>query len=186
MDKEQQKFYFDTCTIIDAIDHTSRYHANVRKALQQVKGDCLLSEYMEVELKGVLRKSKFRKMKDSLLREYAHLKRNLQAKWIPNNEEVINLHKFAKKLQKDVQSYYRRRRIYVRRVPKFPDIVHIGICGLKDITNIVSEDKDIYGRDSRGVPIIDIVKNAISKNIKNISNPRHVCTSREGYLKQVI
>ena len=180
MSKARQKNYFDTCTIIDAIDYTSRYYTNVRQALKQVKGDCVFSEYMEVELKGVLRKSRFSGIKDKLLSEYAHLKRALQAKWIPNDRGIMNLHRIARWLQKEVRSLCRGG------YPKFPDIVHIGICGLEDITNILSEDWHIYGRSIQGIPFVEIVKRVISRNVCNVSNPQHVYTTRRGYLRREV
>ena len=67
---QQKNYYFDTCTIIDAVNRASPYHTNVKQALQRVKAGSVVSEYMEIELKGVLRKSRFSGMKDMLLGGY--------------------------------------------------------------------------------------------------------------------
>jgi len=177
---QQKNYYFDTCTIVDAINHASPHYTNVRQALRQIKAGSVVSEYMEVELKGVLRKSKFNEVKDMLLGEYVRLKRMLRARWIPNDRSIMDLHKIAKRLQKDVRSLCRGS------YPKFPDMVHIGICGLKNITSIVSEDWHIYGRTGQGIPFIEIVKEVITRNFYRISNPKHVYTTRQGYLKQEV
>ena len=112
---QQKNYYFDTCTIIDAVNRASPYHTNVKQALQRVKAGSVVSEYMEIELK-----------------------------------------------------------------------VHIGICGLKNITSIISEDWHIYGRDKQGIPFIETVKKVVTRNFYRASNPKHVYTTRQGYLKQEI
>ena len=104
----------------------------------------------------------------------------LRARWIPNDRSIMDLHKVAKRLQRDVRSSCRGG------YPKFPDIVHIGICGLKNITSIISEDWHIYGRDKQGIPFIETVKKVVTRNFYRASNPKHVYTTRQGYLKQEV
>jgi len=65
------KYYFDTCTVIDGIDNSSRYHRNVLQAITQIPGLSVFSEYMENELKSVLRHAeKFRETRFLIERVY--------------------------------------------------------------------------------------------------------------------
>jgi len=171
--QKTDKYYFDTCTIIDIIDSLSPFHNNVIKAVAQAQDLWALSEYMENELKSILRHAeKFVKRKDSLLKEYFKLKQSYKSSFIPNDSRTLRLHIFSK-----------NHRI---RPLKFQDVVHIGICGLKNIPNIISEDWHIYGRSMKyNQPFIDIVKQALT-SIQNFSNPKHAFTTRQGYLKKEV
>ncbi len=173
MSKEIQN-YIDTSTIIDAIDPGSRFHTAVISALRQIVGSFAFSEYMEIELKGVLRKSRFNRRRDILLRNYANLKQRFNTTWIPNNRDVITLHNQSRRLERLVRRLCGGVRI------RFPDIVHIGICGLKNIENIISEDWHIHGRNRHGDPFIVIVREVISQNIRNVNNPIRAYMCRLG------
>jgi len=167
------KYYFDTCTVIDGIDNSSRYHRNVFQAITQIPGLSVFSEYMENELKSVLRHAeKFRERQDFLLREYTRLKIRLKASFISNDSRIQNLHIWCKRL---------------RVAPlKFQDMVHVGICGLENIPNIISDDWHIYGQSRRhGRPFIDVIKDRLSA-IQRFSNPEHAFTTRSGSLKMEV
>lgn len=174
------KNYFDTCTVIDAINNSSKYYAKVTKSLKQVVGDNEFSEYMEHELKSVLRHSKFVGSKDLLLSKFNALRKHLKASWIKNDYRISKLHDHCKRIQKRV-----RKLCKPEKSPKFQDMVHIGICGLENILNIISDDGHIYGRNKQGRPFVDIVKDEISQ-MSSISNPQHVYTTRDGQLSRKI
>lgn len=162
------KYYFDTSTVIDCIDDSSPYHKNVTRAITQTQSPRVFSEYMENELKSVLRHAeKFIPKKDYMLEKYFNLKQTLNSIFVQNDSRVSNLHNLCK-----------RRRI---RPLKFQDMVHIGICGLENIINIISEDRHIFGRDRFGQPIIDTVRRLLQ-----FSDPRHTFTTRSGFLRQEI
>jgi hypothetical protein len=168
-----EEYYFDTCTIIDLIDDNSVYKQKVTTAINQIQGLRDFSEYMENELKGVLRHAeKFIKRRDKMLSEYAKIKQTLNTKFIPNTELTLNLHYFCKK----------------QRIPplKFQDMVHIGICSLENVPNIVSDDRHIFGRDRNNRPFIQIVRERISVNAQPSNNPRRVFTTRTGSLRMEI
>jgi len=167
------KYYFDTCTIIDSIDNSSPFYNNVVRVINQIQGQLFFSEYMENELKSVLRHvEKFISRKDDLERDYLKVKQNLNPNFVPNDAKTLNLHIFCK-----------RQRI---RPLKPQDMVHIGICGLENIPNIISEDWHIYGRSKKHKqPFIDIVKQKLSSTL-NSSNPKHAFTTRQGYLKREV
>jgi hypothetical protein len=122
---------------------------------------------MENELKSVLRHAKkFRERKDEMLNNYIKIKSS-NVKFIPNNQRILSLHHSC-----------RERRIYPL---KFQDMVHIGICGLENIPNIVSDDWHIYGRAGARIPFIEIVRTAL-----HFSDPKHAFTTRSGYLKMEV
>ena len=174
MNDNSEKNYFDTCTVIDRIDDRSRHHRNVTRAINQIKGKRVFSEYMENELKSVLRHvERLNQRKDNLLNTYNSVKRSLNVIWIPNTQQTGNLHKYCKRVSRRIRS------------PKFQDMVHIGLCGLESIVNVISEDWHIHGRNRMGQPFIDIVRREISR-IHPISDPKHAYTTRQGYLKQEV
>ncbi|MGC9086013.1 MAG: hypothetical protein ACP5IT_07500 [Thermoproteota archaeon] len=161
-----EKNYFDTCTVIDIIDDNSRYHSYVIKAVSQIRGKWVFSEYMENELKSVLRHAeRFSQRKDVLLNNYSRVKQNFNPIWVPISQQIASLHNYC--------------RISSRRVRiKFQDMVHIGICSLENIINIISDDWHIS-------MLIEIVKQELSHFYSNISNPKHVYTTRQGYIKSI-
>jgi predicted nucleic acid-binding protein len=172
MNNVSEKYYFDTCTVIDAINDRSPYHEGVNSALGQIKGDSVFSEYMEDELKRVLRKSEmFRSRMDDLLSKYVTLKQQLGAKLVENDTKVSNLERYSKRIS---------RRVGIKQA----DIVHIGICGEKNIENIVSEDWHIHGKNKNGVPFISIVKTEFSMVYNTFFNPQNAFSTRQGFLKK--
>lgn len=162
------KYYFDTCTIIDYIDDRSSFNKKVVCAITQIKGLRVFSEYMENELKSVLRHAeKFYERKDIMLNNYIKVKQSSNIKFIPNNNQILSLHRFC--IRQEV------------RPLKFQDMVHIGICGLENVPNIVSEDWHIHGHEGTGRPFIEKVRNELRFN-----DPRHAFTTRSGYLKMEV
>jgi predicted nucleic acid-binding protein len=172
MNNVSEKYYFDTCTVIDSINDNSPYQQNVNSALSQIKGDFVFSEYMEDELKRVLRKSEvFRPRMDYLLSKYVALKQRVSATLVVNDIRVSDLERCSKRIS---------RRVGIKQA----DIVHIGICGKENIENIVSEDWHIHGKSKKGVPFISIVKNEFSMVHNTFYNPQHAFSTRQGFLKK--
>jgi len=174
MNNVSKKYYFDTCTVIDAINDSSPHHKSVKSALSQIEGSSVFSEYMEDELKRVLRKSEmFRSRMDNLLSEYVNLKQKLGATVVVNDTKVSSLEMYSRRIS---------RRVRIKQA----DVVHIGICGKENIENIVSEDWHIHGRNRNGVPFIFIVRNEFLRVHNTFSNPQHAFSTREGFLRRHI
>ncbi len=168
MIEHTEENYFDTCTVIDRIDDHSQYHSNVTRAINQIKGRLVFSEYMENELKSVLRHAqRFSQRKDNLLSNYDSLKRTLNIVWVATTPQISNLHNVCRRISRRIGGL------------KFQDMVHIGICGLERIINIISDDRHIYGN-------INIVRQELSHFYPGISDPRHVYTTRQGYLRRMV
>jgi len=162
------KYYFDTCTIIDSIDNLSPFNKKVVCAIAQIRGLHVFSEYMEIELKSVLRHAeKFYERKDEMLNNYIKIKQSSNVKFIPINQQILSLHHSCM-----------RQRIYPL---KFQDMVHIGICGLESIPNIISDDWHIHGHVGTDRPFIEKVRTALHFN-----DPKHAFTTRSGYLKMEV
>jgi predicted nucleic acid-binding protein len=174
MNNVSEKYYFDTCTIIDAINDSSPHHKCVNSALSQIKGGFVFSEYMEDELKRVLRKSEvFRPRMDYLLGKYVTLKQQVSATLVVNDIKVSDLERCSRRIS---------RRVRIKQA----DVVHIGICGKENIENIVSEDWHIHGRNRNGVPFIFMVRNEFLRVHNTFSNPQHAFSTREGFLRRHI
>jgi len=173
------EYYIDTCTVIDAIEILyARYRVTAREALSRIRNEYACSEYMEDELKRVLRHKFGGREKDMLLEYYWDIK---PSSFIPTDQTIGHLYSQSKNLQKQVRQHCGRR----GKAPGPQDIVHVGVCGLKDIPGIVSEDWGVYGRDVQGRPFIDIVRQEISHGIQHVANPKHTFVTRGGFKRVV-
>jgi hypothetical protein len=164
-----EQHYLDTCTVLDAIDRTSRFHVKVQSAFARSKNKYVFSEYMKHELEAVLRHQRdLATRRDDLKRAYLTFFQQKMSTYVRNDRRTAALAACSPRIS---------WRVGISR----QDVVHIGICGEEQIDNIVSEDHHIYGRSRSGQPYVSQVKNEYSTVCnKRFSEPNVVFTTRSG------
>lgn len=144
--------------MLDATDEqrgpNGEYYRDTLEFFGKVGRRFVFSQFMEIELACVLRHMGAQQQ-DELWSEYLRLKSAYGATrggWIKTHKNQQILFEYCEQKRRIIRRSCSRRCACGKKPNKrltVPDLAHIGICGLADVENIVSNDHYLIGIDKR-------------------------------------